>query len=335
MNSNDRNEIFTKPIESNVDLENGLKEMCGREQVYSIALFDILGFSNFVQSNGTQVVLDLYNKLLELVNKQKSTFQGSESFAGNVVPAPVSKDWKSSIMIANANGYINVCHFSDTFIIYVNYILSKQPFYLATPKNEPYPLLLGEIGTLQYPILYEHHHIYLSFLQTCMDFFCQAIISGIPLRGCVSTGLAVMDTYKSIYLGSPLVEAARGESEQNSMGIAFGKSFNNSHPVYNDYFIPYLDHIKDECKDKNHLSPMVLDWARYWRESPDFKEYDLHECINKMNNNHKFSAYYDNAIKFFDFSDKHKNWPHEIDRDGIRDITDYYKKAEEWYYSAK
>lgn len=44
-----------------------------------------------------------------------------------------------------------------------------------------------------------------------MDFFCQSIIEGIPLRGCISTGIAMMDQYKSIYFGNPLVEAARGE----------------------------------------------------------------------------------------------------------------------------
>lgn len=145
------------------------------------------------------------------------------------------------------------------------------------------------------------HPIYLSFLQTCMNFFCQAIVAGIPLRGCIGTELAIMNQDKSIYLGEPLVEVAKGETAQNALGIAFGKSFNNSHPVYNNYFIPYSVHIKDEKESKNrkYLSPMMLDWARYWRESSDFKKYFLKDCINKMNKNPKVSFYYDNAIKFF------------------------------------
>ncbi|MBQ8057542.1 MAG: hypothetical protein IJ275_04310 [Ruminococcus sp.] len=322
---------FERPLKSQSEFDEYMEEICCKEQVYSMALFDILGFSNFVESNGNQVVLDLYNKLLDLVDKQKSTMDGQESIAGSVVPAPVSNDWKQNVLIADANGYINVCHFSDTFLIYVNYQLSKRPFWLRDQKYEPYPLLLGEIGTEQYPIMYDRHHIYLSFLQTCMDFFCQAIVAGIPLRGCVSTGLAVMNPYKSIYLGSPLVEAARGETAQNAIGIAFGKSFNNSHPVYNDYFIPYLAHIKE--KNKEFLSPMMLDWARYWRESSYFNKYNLKDCINKMNNNPHFSSYYDNAIKFFDFSANHKNWSNELDREAITDIKDYYVKANEWYKS--
>lgn len=333
MNDTDRKELNGKhPISTQFEIDENLKRISSQEQVYSIALFDVLGFSDFVENNGNKIILELYNKLMDLINKQKSTFEGQPSFAGSVVPVPISKDWKSSVLLADADGYINVCHFSDTFIIYVNYNLIKQGFWLADKKDEPYPLLLGEIGTRQYPVMYERHHIYLSFLQTCMDFFCQAIVAGIPLRGCISTGLAIMDSYKSIYLGAPLVEVARGEAAQNSLGIAFGKSFNNSHPVYNDYFIPYTDHMKDNNR-KNFLSPMVLDWARYWRESPDFKDYSLSDCINKMNKDSQHTMYYDNAIKFFEFSAKHKSWSHELDRSGIKDITDYYEKAKAWYES--
>lgn len=320
-------------LTSEAEVKEYLRKISNEEQVYSIALFDILGFSNYVENHGNQAILELYEKLLDLVHKQESISSENTNFAGSVVPVRISEDWKQIRYAADANGFINVCHFSDTFLIYVNYHLRKSGFWLADTKEEPYPLLLGEIGTLHYPIVYDKHPIYLSFLQTCMDFFCQAIVAGIPLRGCVGTGLAIMNQDKSIYLGAPLVEVARGETAQNALGIAFGKSFNNSHPVYNDYFIPYLDHIKME--KKKYLSPMMLDWARYWRGSPDFKDYSLKDCINKMNKDSNFSSYYDNAIKFFEFSAKHENWSLELKRDEIKDITDYYDRAKEWYESVK
>ncbi len=325
--------IIEHAINTDEELKNSLREISSQEQVYSIALFDILGFSNFVESNGNQVILNLYNNLLDLIKKQQSSLHSNESFAGKVVPAPISNDWKSNVLISNANGYINVGHFSDTFIIYVNYLLRKEPYWLATPKNEPHPLLFGEPGTIQFPIMYERHHIYLSFLQTCMDFFCQAIVAGIPLRGCISTGLAVMDSYKSIYLGAPLVEAARGETVRNSLGISFGKSFNNSHPVYNDYFIPYLDNMKDA--NKKYLSPMILDWARFWRESPNYKNINLIDCINKMNTNDKFAFYYDNAIDYINFSNSNANWYNQLHRDNISNIIEYYREIERWYHTVK
>lgn len=40
-----------------------------------------------------------------------------------------------------------------------------------------------------------------------------------------ATGFAVMDSYKSIYLGNPLVEVARGEAAQEALGIAFGRTY--------------------------------------------------------------------------------------------------------------
>lgn len=50
------------PITSPDAMEQAIRDIEQQEQLYSIALFDILGFSNLVQNNGTQIVLDLYNK---------------------------------------------------------------------------------------------------------------------------------------------------------------------------------------------------------------------------------------------------------------------------------
>ena len=50
-----------KPVQ---DVETALREINGQEQLYSIALFDILGFSNFVEQNGNHTILGLYTRLL-------------------------------------------------------------------------------------------------------------------------------------------------------------------------------------------------------------------------------------------------------------------------------
>lgn len=319
-------------ITSKEMLEEHLKETAKYEQLYSIALFDILGFSNFVEENGTDIILNLYNELVDLVYKQQTDYETGASVAGSIVPVPTSNDWKNNQFIAQGNGYINVCHFSDTFLIYVNYELEMNGYWLRDSMYEKYPLLIGEIGTEYHPAIYQKHKIYISFLQTCMDFFCKAVSKGIPLRGCVSTGPAIMNKYNSTYLGKPLVEAAKGETAQNSLGIAFGKSFNNYHPVYNDYFIPYLAHIK-ENRNSQFLSPMLLDWAKYWRNNTEFSDINLIDCIKQMNKNPDFSSYYDNAIKYIEFSNHHDKWYDEINREGINDILDYYDRVKEWYNS--
>lgn len=319
-------------IKSKEDLEEAIQEVEKQEQFYSMALFDILGFSNYVENNGTQAVQKLYQKLLDIIHRTESQYNDGALLSGSVVPAPAG-DWKNNFLIANAGGLIRVCHFSDTFIIYTNFLFTKEAFWLRDAFYEPYPLLLGELGTEYCSLIYEEHHVYLVFLQVCIEFFCEAIKAGIPLRGCVSTGMATMNQRDSIYFGRQLVEAARGETAQNCIGIAFGRSFNNYHPVYNHYFIPYLDHIKENGKGSSFLSPMAVDWPRFWRGNSEFTNLSIEQYIARMNTVPEFTSYYDGAIKFAAFSQDHENWAEEIDRDKVTDILDYYKRVKAWYYA--
>lgn len=331
MENNEKITTNRTPITSSEAMDEAIQKSEKQEQLYSIALFDILGFSNFVENNGNCVVLELYHKLIDLIHQMESNYGRNGNFSGSVVPVPISDDWKSNQLIADANGYIHVCHFSDTFIIYVNYLFERTSWWLLDSFYEPHPLLLGKIGTEYCPLFYQEHHIYLSFLQICMEFFCEAIRAGIPLRGCVSTGMATMDKHQAIYFGRPLVEAARGEQAQDAIGIAFGKSFNNYHPVYNRYFIPYFDHMKKNEEKTDFLSPMVLDWPRFWRGHHEFKDLSIADHINKMNKNSAFSSYYDKAIKFTNYSKQYEDWSERIDYEGGVDIIDYYNRVEKWY----
>jgi len=330
-NNKETNAAEPLPITSPEAMDAAIREVEQQEQLYSIALFDILGFSNLVQNNKTQVIRELYDKLLDLIHRMESNHTGGAAFSGSVVPVPVTNDWKSNQLVAGANGYIHVCHFSDTFLIYTNYIFKKPAWWLRDSYHEPHPLLLAEIGTEYSGLIYQEHRLYLSFLQVCMEFFCEAIKAGIPLRGCISTGMATMDKHQSIYFGRPLVEAARGEPAQNAIGVAFGRSFNNYHPVYNRYFIPYLGHIKEDDPKAEFLSPMMLDWPRFWRDHYGPENMSITECINKMNADPTFSSYYDNAIKFANFSEQHQDWPERINHDKVTDILDYYERVKTWY----
>lgn len=330
-NNKETNATEPLPITSPEAMDAAIREVEQQEQLYSIALFDILGFSNLVQNNKTQVIRELYDKLLALIHRMESNYTGGAAFSGSVVPVPVSNDWKANQLVADANGYIHVCHFSDTFLIYTNYIFKKPTWWLRDSYHEPHPLLLGTIGAEYSGLVYQEHQLYLSFLQVCMEFFCEAVKAGIPLRGCISTGMATMDKHQSIYFGRPLVEAARGEPAQNAIGVAFGRSFNNYHPVYNRYFIPYLGHIKEYDPKAEFLSPMMLDWPRFWRDHYGSQNMSITECINKMNSDPTFSSYYDNAIKFANFSEQYQDWPERINHDRVTDILDYYERVKAWY----
>lgn len=161
-------------LKSQEEIDKKLQEFSGREHLYSIALFDIL----FVQKNGTDTIMELYTKLLDLINRRASSYDNVGDFEVSVAPVPTSSDWKNNHLAADANGYVQVCHFSDTFLIYVNYEFVKQPWLLADQIKEEFPLLIGEAGTQFSVDFFSNHHIYISFLQLCMDFFVSQLLRG-------------------------------------------------------------------------------------------------------------------------------------------------------------
>ena len=57
--------------------------------------------------------------------------------------------------------------------------------------------------------------------------------------------------------------------------------------------------------------------------------------MKAMNQDSHYSTYYDNALKFFEFSAAHENWNLELDRNGVGDILDYYDRVKKWYKAVK
>lgn len=167
--------------------------------------------------------------------------------------------------------------FSDTFIVWVEY---EQLFGMS---------LRG-------------------FYEKCMDIFIEAIKRGIPLRGAVSRGTAIMNEEKKLYLGQPIVEAARAEAAQNWLGIALTRSCQEASVSEAWLLLPYTEHIKESYTKKGKdtvFTNCVLDWPKYWRDTQDG---DVIPIIQEMNSNMAFSSYYDNAIKFINYSKENANF---------------------------
>lgn len=309
------------------ELESQLRDISKNELPYTIALFDILGFSNYIYNDKIENVLQLYETLKKAIYEMQSIPEGENRITG-VVPVPITDDWKENMLIAQANGYVNVTHFSDTFVLYVNYEIHAPSFWLRDTFHESHPLLLQEPGAECSPSFYQNINIMHSFLNTCMDFFCEAIIAGIPIRGCISSGRAIMDCYNQNFIGKALVEAARGEPSRKALNISYGKSFNNYHPVYHHFFIPYKSDLKNSSD--SWVCPMVVDWPRYWRANERFSNIDFYQCIAKMNTDPSFSDYYENTVQFWEFSRNHSDWADEIQSDEMTTINEYYKAIDEW-----
>jgi len=148
--------------------------------------------------------------------------------------------------------------------------------------------------------VFDHKRLEL-FCETCSEFFCQALIKRIPLRGGIAVGPANMDKQKRVFVGKPLTEAISVEKAQLWVGVSFGpsftdKSFKKSLP--SDKVLFFGAHRKP---GNSHLIPgIVLDWPRKFKNM--FNESPV-RILSKLNTEDKYSDYYKHAIKFVKFSD--------------------------------
>jgi hypothetical protein len=145
-----------------------------------------------------------------------------------------------------------------------------------------------------------------SFCTTCSEALCRGIEIGLPLRGAIAVGQAIMDHPKATYLGQPIIEAAKVEGAQNWIGVAFGPSFYDpadKNQFFLDTILPYRSHRKPKCDDL--INGCVLDWPRHWRHT---RSGVAATAVQSLNTQPEFSIYYDTTLRFIEFSEQHHDW---------------------------
>lgn len=135
---------------------------------------------------------------------------------------------------------------------------------------------------------------------------CEALKMGVPLRGAIALGEAVLDQETRTYIGEPLVEAARLEAGQRWVGTTFAPSatwppfFAEVSPkLLMEYDVP----IKDGAEP--YVSPVALDWPRKWREAPSLPS--LIGVLEEMAKDHPH-PYYEAAAAFVRHSEANHDW---------------------------
>jgi hypothetical protein len=147
-----------------------------------------------------------------------------------------------------------------------------------------------------------------SFLASVLDFFCEALLRGLPMRACITFGEAIMRPQDGVFLGEPIIEAARGEQAQSWLGISFGPSVNQRRYGWLGSLkqvVPYYDHAKPG--KESLVGNLVLDWPRRWRDA-----YSEHgsaiETLTNLNTDDRFTSYYDGALKLVEHSTNSEAW---------------------------
>lgn len=151
------------------------------------------------------------------------------------------------------------------------------------------------------------------FLERSSDLICRALEMGIPLRGALTVGDAVLDSESGFFIGDPIIEAANLEKAQNWMGLTLGKSAIWGAflaQIHGTSIIEYQPPLKPDLAE--YASPIVMDWPRRWRD----KHGDCPSSrLRELNTDARFAHYWNNTIAFAEYSLRKHDWhlrPDEI-----------------------
>jgi hypothetical protein len=150
------------------------------------------------------------------------------------------------------------------------------------------------------------------FCARCSDIICESILMGLPLRGAISEGSAILNKDRGVFLGSPLIEAARVEGQQNWIGVSFCPSSTEPHfqaSLHPDLLMQnYTKHFKPVNGFNRYISLMTLDWPKRARERK------IDTTIIQQLQNLKGRApvgkqfYYEQTLAFIQHSRENDGW---------------------------
>ena len=104
------------------------------------------------------------------------------------------------------------------------------------------------------------------FLAKCADLICEALKIGMPLRGSVCLGAAVLHKTANTFVGTALVEASEIEKNQRWIGATLGIGFmlNGVKEALGETLVVplFCQHFKEEMKLT--FPYLTLDWVSRW-----------------------------------------------------------------------
>jgi hypothetical protein len=145
------------------------------------------------------------------------------------------------------------------------------------------------------------------FLARCSDVFLEALALGIPLRGAIAVGEAILDQRNGVFLGTPLIDAARLEQAQDWLGVMLTRSCTDVLAwLDSSLLLPYTPPCKPDTKADLH-GGLALDWPRRART----QHIDAAAALEAMQVPNNQRRYYDHARAFVDHSLQHARWNQE------------------------
>ncbi|MFC3551693.1 hypothetical protein ACFOLC_11805 [Lysobacter cavernae] len=261
----------------------------GMHHQYAVAFFDILGFKKKFETRGLSDIEDRYLSLIATVdrfNANTASLFGDLSFKES---AYWTCDGDIFILNQIAGAYA-----SDSIVVWAPAVWPE-----ARGKTEEERDALAQDpaqGWLYTTIPCD------NLLNVCNELICRSIEVGLPFRGALAMGPALLDRQRSIFIGEPLIEAATLERGQTVIGASLCASFARQ-TIPQRFLLPLDAHLKkDFLKD---YGGAVLDWPRHWRRT---RTEDLGGAIDALSRNAgTASRYYENTRALIDLSEQYRD----------------------------
>lgn len=160
---------------------------------YAIAYFDILGFEAKFKAMGLSTIAEKYRELVQVVD---GINEHSSELFGDLFNFKESVYWTKEgevVPIVKVFG----AYASDSILIW-----SHAAWPEAREKTDHERAKLAEDpgdGWVYQTVPCD------TFLRTCNEIICRGLELGLPLRGALAMGKAILDNSERIFLGAPLM----------------------------------------------------------------------------------------------------------------------------------
>ena len=254
---------------------------------YAVAIFDVLGFKNKFQKLGLKEITARYAALIDIVIKRDEHLAEMKTLFPFLKEGPY---WCAGGEIGLITK-VYAAYASDTFLVWANYTWTN----LHEKKQDE----LKELSAN--PM---HDWLFLpvpcdAFLETCNELMCRSLQVGLPLRGALAVGDAILDKERSIFLGQPIIDANIMERRQKFIGAGMCASFTNQ-TIPKRFAFSFGKQLKSSSDEGT--SDLILDWPRHWRNT---RAFDVRKIIQSMNTDAAFSDYYQTTLDSIDSSEKY------------------------------
>ncbi|WP_414442475.1 hypothetical protein [Burkholderia sp. 22PA0106] len=256
---------------------------------FSLCFFDVLGFESRFSTLGLDGMLEKYCELTKIVDDRNERVHQVFGKMGFSESAYWTADRDAFVFFRLHGAYA-----SDSLLVWTHtdFPEARLPFAAnLTPAEREKRASGPSDGWKYHPMPCD------GLLDACNELMCRSLEIGLPLRGALALGDAVLDQERGIYLGQPLIDAARMEHSQRLIGVSFTRSF-MSQVVPPRYLVPFDIHLKDA--NSPLFQGNVLDWPRHWRAT---RKTDAREIVNELNSAPSAAIYYDNTLRLIDASD--------------------------------